>query len=96
MIDEWEDIDVIAVNGAKALNSFVIFSPIYFLELWVNGSTFKDAVQTAYNMEIDKLKSYRSAIPITQFLITDKIKKDSQQSIGGLDKYLLWMNYPVI
>lgn len=96
MIDEWEDMGVIAVNGARAENSFAIFSPIYFLELWVSGATFKNAVQTAYDMEIESLRSYRSTIPIVQFLITDQIKKDSKQTVGGLDKTLLWMNYAII
>jgi len=96
MIDEWEDIDIITVNGAKANNSFVIFSPIYFMELWVNGATFKDAVQTAYEMEIEKLESYQSTIPISQFLVTSQIKKNSVQKLGGLDKNLLWVNYPII
>jgi len=96
MIDEWEEIQIVAVNGTKAKNSFAIFSPVYFMELWVNGAAFQDAVQTAYQMEIDKLKSYQSTIPIVQFMITDKIKKDSKQVVGGLDENLLWANYPII
>ena len=96
MIDEWEEIDIMAVNGAFENNSLAMFSPIFFIENWLNGFTFDEAVQLAYQMEIDKIKSYNSVLPIMQYLINDEIIEESKQITGGIDRNLLWIYFPLI
>ncbi|NQT27148.1 hypothetical protein HQ585_17470 [candidate division KSB1 bacterium] len=96
MIDDWEAIDIISVNGSSKFNSLAMFSPIFFIDNWTNGSTYQNAVHNAYQMEIEKIQSYRTILPVMEYLITDDIKVESKQFVGGLNINLLWGDYPVI
>ena len=51
MINDWEAIDILSVNGSYRENSLSIFSPVFFNDNWINGLTYQDAVQNAYQME---------------------------------------------
>jgi hypothetical protein len=93
MIDEWEQIGIIAVNGAKGLNSLSMFSPIYFLQKWTSGMTFKNAVESAYQDEITKLKSYNTEIPVIDFILTDQVLDESSHTFGGQNSSLLWREF---
>ena len=90
MIDDWEQAGVFCVNGAVGENSLYLFSPAFFLSVWLSGETFEKAVQAAYNMEVDKLESYQSQAPLMQYFLTDKKKKESRQVVGGRDREMLW------
>ena len=90
MIPAWEKTGIIAVNGASDLNSFAMFSPIYFLNNWTGGMTYHDAVQAAFNGEIEKLKSYQSVLPIITTLLTPDVIAGSTQEFGGTDSLWLW------
>ena len=90
MIDEWEQIGVCAVNGAAAVNSYAMFSPIYFVQAWLNGATFDQAVNTAMIQEIQKIESYKEQLPAIEYLLQDQIKADSQQKVGGTNPQLNW------
>ncbi len=94
-IDEWESISTIAINGAKAENSLAIFSPVLFIDYWTSGMTFNQAVQVTYQTEIDTISSYKTVLPIIEYIFTDEIKENSRQITGGLDSTLLWINYPI-
>ena len=92
MIDDWENMGVQAVSGAIGLNSFAIFSPIFFLDYWTTGLNFEDAVESAYNAEINKLLSYNSMLPIIEYLISDEILNESRQSVGGTRQNCVWID----
>ena len=53
---------------------------------------FEDFVKK--QMEIDKIKSYSSVLPVLHYLINDEIIEESRQITGGLDHNLLWIYYP--
>jgi hypothetical protein len=94
MIDNWESIDIKAVNGSQKDNKFVIFSPVYFAEDWlVNGMTFEDAVQSAYYREMDSLKTYDSIMPLSEYMLTDRNINDGIQSVGGTNPALMWDDF---
>jgi hypothetical protein len=96
-IDYWKNIGVEAVNGADGNNSITMFSPVYFVEEWINGKTFEDAGFTAYNREIEKLRSYDSpTVPINAYFLNSETLKGSKQNVGGLNPQLLWKNIPII
>ncbi|MCL5992340.1 MAG: hypothetical protein M1419_09610 [Bacteroidetes bacterium] len=95
MIDDWEKIDVLAVNGAVGLNGINLFSPQYFLEEWTNGKTYEESVYIAFNKDIEKVKSYNSTVPVIEYLLTDETITNSRQFVGGLDKKILWNNFPI-
>ncbi|HPG39835.1 MAG TPA: hypothetical protein PLP19_11795 [bacterium] len=96
MIDDWKKYRIIAVNGAAQTNTLIMFSPIYFMQRWLAGETFADAVQNAYNDEITQLGAYASVAPVVStMMISESAKNASKQSTGGLDKNLLFINYPV-
>jgi hypothetical protein len=90
MIPAWEKTGIVAVNGASDLNSFAMFSPIYFLNNWTGGMTYHDAVLAAFNGEIEKLKSYQSILPIITSLLTPDVIAGSTQEFGGTDSLWLW------
>jgi len=95
MIDDWEKIGVLAVNGAIGSNGISLFSPQYFLEEWTGGKTFEESVSVAFNKDIEKVKSYNTTVPVMQYLLTDETIKNSRQFVGGLDKNIHWDNFPI-
>lgn len=62
-MDIWTDIGAEVVNGAKGRNDFVIYSPAIFLENWVDGKPFQEAVEVAHQEEKEKLNNYTQFIP---------------------------------
>jgi len=90
MIPAWEKTGIVAVNGASDLNSFAMFSPIYFLSNWTSGMTYHEAVEAAFNGELEKLKSYQSMLPIITLLLSPDVIAGSTQEFGGTDTLLLW------
>ncbi len=91
MVDEWEAVGACAVNGAVALNSLVIFSPVYFLRYWTTGLPFGEAVRYAYQAELDTLMGFKDDIPIIVFLLNEEVVNQSQQVIGGTRPNLYWL-----
>lgn len=96
MIDDWKKYRVIAVNGAAQTNTLIMFSPIYFMQRWLAGESFDNAVQNACNDEITRLGAYASVAPVVStMMISESAQDASKQSTGGLDNQLLWVNFPV-
>lgn len=96
MIGSWRNIGVIAVNGAEGDNYITLFSPFYFINEWVSGKEYNDAVYTAYNKEIQKLKTYNNTLPVDSYLLNSSNLNNSIQSVGGVNIKLLWKECPVI
>ncbi len=92
MINNWENMGIQAVNGAKSLNHFSIFSPIFFLHDWTAGLNFKDAVECAYQSEIDQWISYNATLPVINDILTENILDESFQFIGGRKENCFWLN----
>ncbi len=90
MIEAWERAGITAVNGASDQNTFVMFSPIYFLRNWTGGMGFSDAVQTAFDQEYKKIESYKKVLEEIEMLLSDDAVAGSRQEIGGTDTLLLW------
>lgn len=90
MIESWERAGITAVNGASELNTFSMFSPIYFLRNWTEGMSFSQAVQTAFDQEYKKIGSYSNVLEEITELLSDENLEGSTQEIGGSDTLLLW------
>jgi hypothetical protein len=90
MIDEWENSGIIAVNGANSTNSLVIFSPLYFLENWIDGDKYQTAVALATEQEIAKILSYTDILPFINLLFTEGLLNNSTQQVGGSNPQLLF------
>jgi hypothetical protein len=87
----WSSIGVKAINGAAGYNVLTLFSTTYFLNEWLSQTkTFEEAVATAYNMEIQKLRSYNTLFPVEAYILTPSNLNTSLQTVGGSDKNLLW------
>ncbi len=95
MIDDWEQANIFSVNGTKGPNSMAIFSPIFFLSNWLSGSSFKEAVERAYDQEIDYIRSYDTDIPVSSILLPEDAIEESKHVVGGLDTKLKWNQFPV-
>jgi len=91
-IDDWEQIGIVAVSGAKGLNKFGSFSPIYFLQHWTGGMTFEEAVEAAFYDEIATLRSYETRVPVGA-LLTDEVLDQSAQLVGGQNSSLTWQDF---
>lgn len=92
----WNNYGIEAINGAEGLNSITMFSPAYFIKEWTSGKPFDQAVQSAYNMEIEKLKSYNSQLPVMSYVLTPSTLADSKQYISGKRAGLLWNKFPEV
>lgn len=92
--DEWETAGICAINGSKGANGINIFSPVYFIEEWTSGKAFNDAVKSAFDREIEKLKTYNDILPIEEFFLGEQTLNDSKQYTGGLYNSLLWNKFP--
>jgi len=91
MAEYWNSIGVVAVNGAVGNNVLTTYSPIYFINEWVSGrKTFENAVFSASNREIEKLRSYDTLLPVDTYILTPSNLQSSVQIITGADKNLLW------
>ena len=95
MIGSWNNIGVYAVNGAEGNNVITLFSSSYFVKEWTSGKKFDDAVYSAFNDEIAKLKTFNSQLPIDTYLLTAENLNNSLQSVGGFDYSILWKQIPV-
>ena len=93
MIGDWDEYAISAVNGSFKTNSLVMYSPIYFIDLWTQGLPFSDAVQNARTMEIDKIRSYEKDFSLIKMMITDDVLEESGQLLGGVDSTLLWEDF---
>ncbi len=93
MVDDWQEYGIQAVNGAVSINSFALFSPVFYIQEWITGIPFSEAVENAYNMEIQELSSYRDRLPVDQFFLTDENKQDSKQIVGGVQPNLKWHEF---
>lgn len=90
MIETWVRAGITAVNGASELNTFSMFSPIYFLQNWTGGMGFSQAVQTAFDQEYKKIGSYSNVLEEITMLLSEDAVEGSRQEIGGKDTLLLW------
>lgn len=91
LADYWRGIGVKAVNGAVGYNVISLFSVSYFLTEWLSGKkTFEEAVFNAYNLEIEKLRTYNKLFPIETYILTPSNLSTSLQTISGSNKDLLW------
>jgi hypothetical protein len=96
MLRNWKNIGVYAVNGAEGENVITSFSAAFFIKEWTSGKNFDEAVYSAYNMEIDTLKTFNNIAPIEENLLTQSNLQQSAQSIDGLNIKLLWKEIPLI
>lgn len=94
-ISDWEDAGIYAVNGASGYNQMTLFSPKYFLENWINGMSYEEAVFRAYEEEIAKIESYSNMLPILDYINIED-DEGSVQNIGGSNPEILWNQFPVI
>ncbi len=90
MIETWERAGITAVNGANELNSFAMFSPIFFLRNWIQGMSYSQAVHTAFDQEYDKINSYSKVLEEITQLLSEEALAGSKQETGGKDTLLLW------
>lgn len=82
-IAHWEAAGVNAVNGAAGINVITMFSPLYFLEEWMDGEDFETAVHTAFDREVSTIKKYGNLLPVDEYFLTEHSLLESQQVIGG-------------
>ena len=90
----WNDIGLFAVNGAEDLNKITLFSPAYFVQEWTAGKNYEDAVFSAYNLEIEKMRTYNNILPVDIYFLTQETLMNSLQRVSGRDTKILWKNVP--
>lgn len=93
VLSKWQKSGLKAVNGAIGLNNITLFSPGFFMEEWVNGATFEDAVHRAFERDIAKITSYEDKVPVVQYILTKENLAESKQYVAGADKRIKIKNY---
>ncbi len=92
-LSKWERSGLLAVNGAIGLNNITLFSPGFFMEEWVNGATFENAVHDAFDRDIAEIISYNNRVPVVQYILTKENLSASKQYVAGADKRIRIKNY---
>jgi hypothetical protein len=63
------------------------------MDAWVNGSTFEDAVKSAFQRDITKISSYNNRIPVNDYILTSKNINASIQHVEGKDTKITIKHY---
>ena len=90
----WNNIGLYGVNGAEGLNKITLFSAAYFIQEWTSGKNYEDAVFSAYDLEIQKLRTYNNILPVDLYFLTQETLMNSLQRVAGRDTKILWKNIP--
>ncbi len=90
----WNNIGLYGANGAEDLNKITLFSAAYFISEWTSGKTYEDAVYSAYQLEIQKLRTYNNILPVDLYFLTQETLLNSLQRVAGRDTKILWKNVP--
>ncbi|MFC2131690.1 hypothetical protein ACFLSQ_09670 [Bacteroidota bacterium] len=56
--------------------------------------TFKNAVEKAFDREIEKLMTYNDILPIESFFLSPQKLENSKMLTGGIYNKLLWNEFP--
>ena len=91
-IDLWETTGIRAVNGAVGENYVSLFSPAYFMQEWISGLPFNEAVNLAREREIDYIFGFRDQIPLLAYVLGTSVLEESRHEFGGKTPDLLWQN----
>lgn len=96
-INDFTKYGILACNGCEGINSITIYSSMYFLQNWCKGLTYRQAVENAYNQDINTAKSYATTYPALEqvFLSEDKLEA-SRQYVGGKYPDLLFTSLSII
>ena len=73
----------------------MLFSPQFFMNNWIKGMTYKQAVEKAYDQEIQYTQSFSAFIPELASTLTEENLANSVQLVGGTNADLLWTSFPV-
>lgn len=90
MTDEWVAIDIHAVNGSIGVNMYVNFAPGAFLENWIWGANYDDAVQQARIEDMTEMRTRLTAaasstnnLMMLAWLQTYDFEGQSLQTVAG-------------
>ncbi len=95
MIDEWAAIGIHAVNGGVGDNMYVNFAPGVFLEEWISGANYDDAVQQARLEDMAEMRTRLTAAaaqnPLMLILLqTFDFEAQSPQVVAGAFPEIGW------
>lgn len=79
----WLDLGAKVVSGPKGINNFVFWAPERFLNFWVEGEDYYNAVTKAFDFEVSNWKSFSKFLPGTVLEITeDKLENGRMLFLG--------------
>lgn len=81
----WNRVGVAGCNGTIENNYLTIFAPSNFIYNWVNGKSYHESVQAAYDNEIKQLKSYNDILPILDYITQGNYLYGSLPILSGRD-----------
>jgi hypothetical protein len=92
-IAKWQRIGIAAINGSSGINHLSLFSPVYFLQEWLDGFSFSEAVQRAREKEKIIVLDYLEQYPeLNYFVNVNWVIDESRHEFGGQTPDLLWHN----
>jgi hypothetical protein len=92
-MSSWEKSGIPAINGAIGLNNITIFSPGFFMEEWVKGLSFENAVNNAFQRDILMIHTYNNLVPVDEYILNQQNLFNSKQIIGGSDTKIKISDY---
>lgn len=95
-LNEWGKLGLEACNGTTGNNYLTIFAPINFIKSWVAGTDYKDAVDYAYDMEIETLKSFNYKLPLLDYITSGNYLDGSLPILSGNNIFVTKDDYQII
>jgi len=92
-LPKWEKSGVYGINGAVGINNITLFSPGFFMEEWVKGKDFEEAVKNSFQRDIDTLSTYNGKVPVSDYILTSENISKSKQLVGGTNKKVKISNF---
>lgn len=89
----WNRVGVSGCNGTIENNYLTIFAPSNFVYHWVNGKSYHESVQAAYDNEIEQLKSYNDILPILDYITQGNYLYGSLPILSGSDLNIIKDDY---
>ena len=88
MTDEWDAIGIHAVNGSVGENMYVTFAPGAFMEIWISGTSYDEAVQQARIEDMTEMETRLTAAAADNMLMLALLQAfdfegQSQQIVAG-------------
>ena len=90
-LPSWDKTGIAAVCGTRDVNSLSLFTPASFVDCWTSGMTFRNAVTSCTQREVDSLQKYDTMYGLAGLMMpSEQELYDSQQVFSGVNQVIVF------